>query len=244
MRLRTLSVGLMLVALVSWSATAQAALIAGWDFDPLTGGAGNYGPSPFAATSTDPNAVVGGLTRNWTLGGNSGAANAWGGNNFNITTPDFASAVSNGNFATFTIQAASGYTVSLSDIAAYNIRRSSSGPTTGQWQYQIDAGSFVDIGSPITWGATTSASGNAQTAIDLSGIGALQSVADTSTITLRVVTWGATTTGGTWYLNDPSGSAGIDFAVNGSTAVIPEPASAGLLTMALGALLVARRRRR
>ncbi|MBM4094402.1 MAG: PEP-CTERM sorting domain-containing protein [Planctomycetes bacterium] len=245
MKLRMLSFVLLLVGLMSWSATAQAALISGWDFDPLTGGAGDFGPSPYAPISSDPNVLAGGLTRHWTLGTGTGAMNAWGGNNFNTTSPDFDSAVSNNNFATFTIQANPGYTVSLSDIAAYNVRRSGTGPTTGRWQYQIDAGSFFDITSDIAWGGTTSSAGNAQAAIVLSGINALQNVADSSVITLRVVTWGATSTGGTWYLNDPTGTPGIDFAVNGNA--VPEPGTMTLLGLGfvsiVGVRLVRRRRK-
>ena len=49
--------------------------------------------------------------------------------------------------------------MSLSDIAAYNVRRSASGPSTGLWQYKVGSGFYVDIGTPITWGAVTTATG-------------------------------------------------------------------------------------
>jgi hypothetical protein len=219
-------------------------LLAGWDFDPLTGGSGNFGPTPFAATSIDSGVTSSGLVRNHSLGATgSGAANAWGANNFNIVSPSFASSVTAGNFFTFTINPNVGNVVSFSELSAYNVRRSATGPSTGRWQFAVGAGSFQDIGSDITWGATTSSAGNAQSAINLSGIGALQNA--TAPITFRVVTWGATSTGGTWYLNDPTGTTGIDFGIRGTVAAVPEPASMLLLGVAgVGGLAFRRFRRK
>lgn len=238
------AVCLSLCGLVLLGSSSKAdILLAGWDFDPLTGGAGNFGPTPFAATSIDSGITSSGLIRNHTLGTGSGAANAWGANNFNTVTPSFDSAVAAGNFFSFTINPNSGNTVSFTQISAYNVRRSSSGPTTGRWQFAVGAGSFQDIGADITWGGTTTAAGNAQSAVDLSGIGALQSAV--APITFRVVTWGATTAGGTWYLNDPTGTAGIDFGVRGNVAAVPEPASMLLLGVAgVGGLAFRRFRRK
>lgn len=232
------------IAVCAVSVSAKAVVLTGWDFDPLPGGAGNYGPSPYAATASAANLTAGGLTRGSGIGttNNSGAANAWGGNDFTGTS--FATALSLGEFASFTVQAATGYTLSFDSIDAYNIRRSGTGPSTGQWQYSLDGSSFIDIGSSITWGATTSASGNAQGAISLSGISALQGVSSSTVVTFRVVTWGATSTGGTWYLNDPSGSSGTDFSVSGSVTAVPEPTAAVTLLGGLGAMFWTLRRRR
>lgn len=230
-------------AFAAASQSSSAAVLAGWDFDPLTGGSGNYGVSPLAASTAAANLTVGGLTRGSGIGTTTGtgAANAWGGNDFTITTPSEAAAITANEFATLSITASTGFTVSFSDIAAYNIRRSSTGPTTGQWQFQVGAASFVDIGTDITWGAVTTSAGNPQTSINLLGITALQNVAAGTAVTFRVVTWGATSTGGTWYLNDPSNSVGNDFIINGSVAAIPEPSAA--LLGGLGFLALLRRRR-
>ncbi len=119
----------------------------------------------------------------------------------------------------FSLTANAGYTLSLSGIPAYNIRRSGTGPTTGQWQYQVGAGVFTNIGSAITWGGTTNAAGNTQAAIDLSGIGALQLVAPGTTVTFRVVQFGASSAGGTGYFNDFV--VGNDLVVNGSVDPCP-----------------------
>jgi len=137
------------------------------------------------------------------------------------------------SFITFTVKPNSGYTLSLTNIAAYNVRRSNTGPTSGQWQYSTNGSTFTDIGSPITWGSTTSSSGNSQSAISLSGISALQSLPATTTVTFRCAIWGATGTGGSWYLNQFQ--TGDDFVVAGtvtsinSSPSISIPAS-GLLT--------------
>ena len=198
--------------------STRAAQIAGWDFSPILA-TSNWGASPYATTSADPNVTVVGLTRNWTTGTGTPAAAGWGGNNFSLTANTEAAAITANNTATFSLTAKAGWQLSISDIPAYNIRRSASGPSTGIWQYQVGSGSFTDIGSPITWGSTTTAAGNAQSAITLSGITALQNVAAGTVVTFRLVTWGATTAGGTWYLNDPAKTTAIDFAVNGT--VIP-----------------------
>ncbi len=47
----------------------------------------------------------------------------------------------------------------------------------------------------------------------------MQNVAAPTTITIRVVTWGASGATGTWYLNDPSATPGDDFIVNGAVAL-------------------------
>ena len=186
--------------------------------------------------------AVGGLTRGTGLTTTgSGAQNAWGANGWDGNA-SAAAAISANDFVTFSVTADPGFNVSFSSVSAYNIRRSNNGPTTGQWQYQVGAGSFVDIGSEITWGATINASGNAQTAIDLSGITALQSVAPGTTVTFRIANYNASSNAGTWYLNDPSDSPGNDFIVNGTTSLIPEPTTAAL-ALGLGGLAMARRRR-
>jgi len=191
------------VASVTYTFTVEQTPIVKWSFYEMPGGAGNYGTSPLAPVIKDANLTVGPLTRHWTpLTTGSGAQYAWGGNNFTATT--FAAAVAANEFVTFTLSANTGYSLSLSSIGTYNIRRSATGPSTGQWQYAIGAGGFTDIGSPITWGGVTSNVGNPQAAIDLSSISAIQNVVAGTVVTFRLVVWGATGTGGTFYFNDAS----------------------------------------
>ena len=194
----------------------QADVLAGWDVGGLNSSA------PLASDNTAANLSVGNLTLGSGVTAGS-TANTWGGTSWQEGT-DESTAVANNNYATFTVAAASGYIVSFTNIPAYNIRRSSTGPTTGIWQYQVGSGSFTDIGSAINWGSGTTSSGNAETAINLSGISALQYVPAGTTVTFRVVNWGATGSGGTWYINNLS-TAGDDLQVLGtvSSATASEP---------------------
>ena len=160
----------------------------------------NFGPNPFVPTQLNSNLTTSGLTRHWTTSGNAGVDHGWGGNNF--TTSSFADALVANEFFTFTLNVNADYILYLSSIGAYNIRRSGTGPTTGQWQYAVGAGDFTNLGSAITWGTNTAAAGNTQTAIELFEIAELQGITFGTTITFRLVVWGATGTGGTFYFND------------------------------------------
>jgi hypothetical protein len=238
---------LVAMAMMVLGGSARADLVAAWDFNPLPGGSGNFGPSPYAATANDAHVATGGLTGGFDiLGTGTGAATAWGSNNWSISANSEALAISANDFATFTVSAAPDYTLSLSDIPAYNIRRSGTGPSTGIWQYKIDGGSFVDIGVPITWGSVTTASGNPQSAISLSGISALQNVPGGTTVTFRVVNWGASSTSGTWYLNDPQKTSANDLVVNGTVAAapVPEPGTLALFGVGLAVTMVTVARRK
>ncbi len=232
-----------LVALAFCMASeVRAAVIVAWDFNGLPGGTNNFGPSPFAVTTQDSSVTSVGLTRgSGVTTSATGATNGWGGNGF--ASIDLASAISVGDFVTFAISPTSGNAISFENIAAYNIRRSDAGPTTGQWQYQIGSGSFVNIGSAITWGSNTVAAGNAQGAIDLTGITALQNV--TETVTFRIVNWGVGGTGN-WYLNNfGTAVSGYDLALNGTVnpfSVIPEPSLFALSGLGLTAVMLRRRR--
>ncbi len=180
-----------------------------WDFNTISGGS-----SPFVQTEKNSNVTVVGLTRGSGLTAiGSPASNCWGATSFNTSTTTAAAAITNNDFISFSIVANAGYKMSLSSIPSYNIRRSGTGPTSGQWQYKAGTGSYVDLGSTITWGSTTSASGNTQSAITLSSITALQNI---DSVTFRIIPFGATNITGTWYLNDPSPSSGNDFQVNGT----------------------------
>lgn len=223
-------------------AGANAQVLSQWTFGSLTGGANSFGPTPYAAVTTAINGTYSGLVRGSGIGTTgTGAGGGWGGNFFEGTSLE--TAISLNEFVSFTITPDAGFALSFSSINAYNIRRSGSGPTTGIWQYQIGTGEFVSIGSTITWGATTSGTGNGQAAIDLSGIAALQCVPEA--VTFRIVTWGASGTGGTWYLNGTTASGSLPLTINGEIKPVPEPstyavAMGGLL---LGVVMLRRHRR-
>ncbi|RAR50468.1 choice-of-anchor D domain-containing protein [Flavobacterium lacus] len=200
---------------LSFIGNAQTTLVA-WEVNGLTA----YGPSPFNPTTVLANVTsVTGLSRGAGITTTpSAAGNAWGGNG--MTETSFANAVSGNDFVFFRFKAATGYKMSLNSIPAYNIRRSGTGSTTGQWQYQIDSGSWINIGSPITWGGTTTSAGNTQPVINLSSISALQNVGSDSEVGLRIVVWGGSAAGGTWYINNITGN---DLAVTGTVELAATP---------------------
>ena len=234
-----------LASMIIISAPARADIIAGWDFSPIVSG-GNWGNSPMTPLTINSNvSITTGLTRGWTVGSGTSAAAAWGGNNFDITATTEAAAITSSDYASFTFTAQPGYALSLTDIPAYNIRHSATGPSTGHWQYKVDGGSFTDIDGNITWGTVTSASGNAEALVSLSGISDLQNVPAGTTVTLRCVTWGATNVGGTWYFNDPSKTTANDLVVEGAVVPVPEPSALIAIVMSGACLLpFARRKQR
>ena len=209
---------------------AAASVLAGWDTSTLPGGSNNFGPSPMAATMSDPNLTVGGLTRGAGVGttGGSGAQRAWGGNNWLDTSA--ADAVTNSRFATFTVSAKSGYQVSFQTVTKFDYRRSSTGASNGTLQYQIGSGSFTDI-TTLNYSGTDS-TGDSLPNIDLSGIAALQNVPSGVTVTFRIVNYGGTYLTGTWYIFDKAKTTANDFEIQGT--VSPAPTQVRVETAANG----------
>ena len=198
--------------------TADGAVqkLAGWEVTSIS----NFGPSPFAPTSSNSLVTVDGLTRGagvTTVG--SAAANAWGGTGFDGAT-NATTAAALTNFVAFSVS--SSLSLSFSNIPTHNIRRSGTGPSTGQWQYRIGDGAFADIGPPIAWSVTTSG-GNTQNAVNLSTNADLQNVAPNTTVTFRLVPYNASSNVGTFYINNISGD---DLAIYGSFAAAAAPVPA------------------
>ncbi len=194
-------------------------IIAGWEVS----GINNYGPSPWAPTNIALNVTVVGLARGSGVPTNSSPGNdAWGGTGFVYANQ--ATAIAGNSYVTFSITAAAGYRISLTNIPTYNIRHSGTGSTNGIWQYQVGNSGFVNIGTNIVWGPVTSGSGNTEPAINLSGIAALQNVPPGTNVTFRIVLWGGTSPGnGSWYVNN---IAGLDLQVLGVVAPV-NPAVVG-----------------
>jgi hypothetical protein len=202
-RLKLLSlIALLCIATqLTWGQT-----IAAWTFSNVTP---DWGPSPAPPTVTGSGVTVVGLTRGSGITiANTAASAAWGGNGFHdgvLQTSQTANgAITLGNYFTFTITPTAGNTLSLSGIGAYNVRRSSSGPTQFKWQYSLDGTSFTDIGGDITTGTNVAQAGNTQPAITLSGISALQNVPSGTTVTFRIVMWNCSGQTGNFYFNSAS----------------------------------------
>jgi hypothetical protein len=64
---------------------------------------------------------------------------------------------------------------------------------------------------------------NAESAIDLSAKSALQNVGAGTNVTFRIVNFGASGAGGTWYVYDHTNSAALDLAVQGSVIPVSVP---------------------
>ena len=159
--------------------------IAAWEFN---GAAGNE--VTIAATTLNANLNPTVVSRGAGLNV-SALGNSFSSTNYTAAgTP--AQAITGNKYLQFTIGAQAGFTVSLSTLDV-NFRRSSTGPNSFQWQYSLDgfATAGVPIGGAISYTLTTG-NGDAQTQINLSGIGALQAVAAGTTITFRVFGSGAT----------------------------------------------------
>ncbi len=171
-----------------------------WDTTSIAGGTGNFGPSPWNATlaagiqsakiTRDAGATQSG----------SGSAGAWGSDGLNSTTQALAETAN--DTWTFEFVPQSGKSLSITSIEAYSFRKSASGPKNGQYQYKIgSSGTWTDISgaviSGISGGTQTTAN---QSAIDLSGITALQNVTADTPVSIRLVLWGATASTGTAYI--------------------------------------------
>lgn len=128
-------------------------------------------------------------------------ANTFGGDNFDYTknvTTSYESACSSGDYLEIDLTVASSYALSLTDLS-YNIRRTSTGPSTFQWAYSTDGTSFTKIGTEENPTVTT-ATGNPYT-LDLSDI---SNIPENSQIILRIVAWGAGGATGTFFFNKGS----------------------------------------
>lgn len=204
------------VLTVNQSISGELVTLAGWNVSGLSA----YGASPLPPTTNAANVTVTGLTRGVGVGTSGTAAgSAWGGNGFDSTTA--AAAIAAGDFATFSISANAGYTVSFTNISRFDYRRSSGGPPNGVLQYQIGGGSFVDITS-LSYPTTTSG-GASIGVIDLSNIAALQNVPASTTVTFRIVNYGASGSGGTWYIYNVANSTAVDFSIDGTVNSISAP---------------------
>ena len=192
--------------------TVTYPIIAAWDMNSLAGGTNNFGPSPYTATVVSSNATVGGLTRGSGVSSTgAAAARGWGGLGWNNATP--AANISANKFVTCTVKANAGYSMNLGAISPIDYRRSATGATNGLLQYSKDGLNFTDI-TTLNFTSTSSSGGSVGT-VDLSSISALQNIPSATTVTLRLVPYGASSSSGTFYLFDAVNTTDNDFAITG-----------------------------
>ena len=182
----------MAAGVLALGASAAFAQIAAWQFGSPAS-AGNE--VTYAATTLDANLFAGTeLSRGSGIVA-TGLLRAFSANNWDASATQ-GDAITNNEYYQFSVEAASGYQVSLSTIDA-KIRRTSAGPNAYLWRYSLDGTIFTDIGTPTNYTGTQS-DGLVQTQIDISGISALQAVQSGTTVTLRLYAWGATDLTGTF----------------------------------------------
>ncbi len=189
------------------SAWGQATIV-GFDVNGQT----NYGTSPLTTTIVSANVSYTGLTRGSGVAtGGSAASRAWGGSAWGATA---SAGISSNAFITFSVKANQSSSLTLSTLNPLDYRRSGSGPTNGLLQYKIDDSEYVSI---VTLSfSSTSTSGAQAGPVSLSAIADLQNVPYTSTVTFRLVPYGATASNGVFYLYDRGNNTSSDVALVGS----------------------------
>lgn len=170
-----------------------------WDTTPLLGGSGNFGPSPWigiAATGLTSAKIIreSGASQSGT-----GSSGAWGSDGLNSASQSAAESANDAWSFEFVPQAGKG--LSITSIEEYSFRKSGTGPKNGQYQYKIGTGSWTNISNAVLTGISgASATTPTQSAIDLSGITALQNITAGATVYIRLVLWGASASAGTAYM--------------------------------------------
>ncbi|WP_219928742.1 YDG domain-containing protein [Flavobacterium pallidum] len=200
--------------------TAAPVSIIAWNVSTEPGGTNFFGNSPLSPTTSAAHVVNGSLIRGSGVATSNtpsatGAARGWGGIGW---AANVAAGVSGNKFITFSTQAATDYTLSLTSVNPFSYRRSSTGASSAELQYAIDGGAFTTI---TTYNLSNTSSSGATLSTDLTGITALQNVPSTSVITFRIVPFGASSTTGTFYIFDVANSVASDLSVNGITTYSP-----------------------
>lgn len=217
------------VAMTTLAITTQSAtgVLLGWS----TTGQTNFGTQGLIAAQLGSGIVnTTGLTRgSGVLTTGTATANAWGGSNWATTS---AAGLSGNKFVTFGLTVSAGQSASLSAIDL-NYRHSASGPVSGYWQYSVNSGAYKLIGDFANQFSSSSSSGASITEINLSSIAELQNLAAGTNVTIRLVPYGSTSSGGTWYVYD---LAGNDVIVKGSVAAASAPAAAQNIPVSTNAL--------
>lgn len=197
---------------------AEGQTIAGWDFSTQT----QSGVSPLTATTTAANISASGLTRGSGLLPWTNSNQTMGGYAFNSTSK--ANAISGNKFFYFTVNANTGYTISLSNIS-FTTDQLSGFNTAGSLvlQYSIDGSNYTDINT-----YTINATFLNNVSESLSGITDLQNVPAATTVTFRIVAWGgaANNAGSGVYITNVNAGTADDFILTGTVSAVSTGSSA------------------
>jgi fibronectin-binding autotransporter adhesin len=198
--------------IMGWKAPNTAPLAPNPAFAPTTTAVGIL-VSPSQQLNAGPGGTITGASPSpFSLAGAWGSS-GWGGGS---TLTNQSTAIAGGDYVTFGFTVPTGETVSLADIKQ-DIRRASSGATTGDWQYSRSDmtnpggtnGAFFDISgaSGFSFGTGTATTGNVQATVNLASIANLQNIPAGVTVTFQLLVWGGT--GGTFYAVDDSATSGL-----------------------------------
>lgn len=174
------------------SGTVKAQVIAGWDFNTYSTNAAINGP--INATNSNANLSSYSLSRGdetSAVGISYGfftraKAKSTTGNTKN-------DALGKKDYFLVTLKASTGYKLSLSKIA-FKLRGTTTAgnsPNAYRWSYSTDGANFTEIGTSDVSFTSIDNVGEVQPEVNLSSITALQDVAATTTVTLRMLVWGA-----------------------------------------------------
>lgn len=194
--------------------------ILAWHFD---GAAGNEATANATTNHPDINQSVlsrgsgiaaAALDRAFSSDNFSGSTGIPGTRNEALTTDEFI---------TFSINPKPGTSVSLSTLDV-RLCRSATGANVYKWRYSTDGINFITVGPDISF-TSTNTDGVQQAQIILSGIGALQNVQNSTTITIRLYAWGGTGSSGFFAIGRyPPGNTTNSLVIGGTTvASIPTP---------------------
>lgn len=150
------------------------------------------------STFTNPNLNVSVLTRGAGLTNTSGFARSFSAatSQANVEDNSKANAVLNNQYFQFSVQAKSGYSVSLSTIDA-KFSRNSEGPTSYRWSYSRDGINFTEISSGDVFDFDDSdGNGQVQSTVRLDSYPELQKVSSDGQVFFRIYFWRATLSSG------------------------------------------------
>jgi MYXO-CTERM domain-containing protein len=226
MRFEPLSILVVVACVVS---TANSAIVVGYDVEP--------GGDPLAVAESALN--IGGLDLSRGSGLSVGGTSTFNSKDFDPNNTSSSSALETGDYLQFGFTVAEGFQVELTDL---NLRYDRSGTGPDQLEIRISADGIGSYSTSVFSDSSVSDAGENNTGIGLASLGAL-----TGTVTFRVAPFGASSTAGTFDLENHA-DIGTDrgIVINGTVSLtpVPEPEEYALAAgLALVGFAVLRRRR-